>query len=95
MLLSALPLSALAGSPPLSALLDTGFEETVLDAAVAGLSPLLGRPLDVIVGHDVLERYVPAGIGTTDGRDVFGLFKIDTASLDASGLNSTSCATTR
>jgi hypothetical protein len=93
--------------------------------AVGGLSALLGRPLDVIVGHDVFARYVldidwprrrlrfyaaesfvhrgpgavvaaeirdaqllvPAGIGTADGRDVFGLFKVDTASLDAAGMN--------
>lgn len=26
--------------------------------AVAGLSPVIGRPLEAIVGHDVLERYV-------------------------------------
>ena len=26
--------------------------------AVAGLSPVIGRPLEAIVGHDILERYV-------------------------------------
>jgi PDZ domain len=42
-----------------------------------------------VIGAEVRDAqlFVPAGIGSTDGRDVFGLFKIDTASLDAAGLN--------
>ncbi len=165
--------ASLPGSPPLSALLDTGFDVTVLDSAVAarlgleprnvqaaaapggaveaghlapltlrlgslavdgaplttvplaGLSSVIGRPLDLVLGHDVLQRFVveidwtrrrlrffepasythagpglvlnveirdaqplvSAGITMAGGRSVFGLFKLDTASLDAAGLN--------
>jgi predicted aspartyl protease len=97
---------AIGASPPVRALLDTGFSESVVDVdvarrlglkvtssrseaapggavdvgtlaptsitigalsvpdvalstiAVAGMGPVIGRPLDAIVGHDVLERYV-------------------------------------
>lgn len=164
---------SLAGSEPLAALLDTGFDVTAIDrdvaerlglqveglkseaqpggeietgriapqslrigaleipefaltsAPIAGLGAIVGRPVEVIVGHDLLERFVvdidwphrrlrflepqgfahasagtvlpveirdseplvPAGLVLSGGRSVFGLFKLDTGSLDVAGLN--------